>query len=90
MASKIQTADSMLGIDDREIRVGDRVAYVTSGYSHQINFRVGTVSKIRVLANGKRVASVKYDGRKYDYVNKRYENVICTSAMQTPRIVKIG
>jgi acid phosphatase class B len=77
--------DSMRDIVGNEVRVGDRVAFVTTGYSHRVKLRVGTVSKIRYSKLSRtNVASVRYEGEYW-----RGKTTL-TSVMQLPRVVKIS
>lgn len=76
----------MLDIDGKEVRVGDRVAFVTSGYGHNVKFRTGVVSKIRLGYNGQGAATVSYQKAKY-YGSDRV--VEAKSIMQLPRIAKL-
>lgn len=79
--------ESMLDIDGKVVRVGDRVAFVTTGYSHNVNFRVGIVSKIRPGYNGRGAATVSYL-KPVRYGSDSVKEV--KSVMQLPRIAKIG
>ena len=86
--------ESMLDIAGNEVRVGDRVAFVTTGYSHNINFRVGVVTKIREGYRGRGAATVEWvdTSSRYDYRTGTRSSgpVTRKSAMQLPRIAKIG
>lgn len=78
--------DTMHDIAGNIVRVGDKVAFVTTGFCHRVNFRIGTVSKIRYSKLSRRnVASVKYE-----HVHWNGQREMVTSAMQLPRVVKIS
>lgn len=78
--------ESMRDVMGNEVRVGDKVVFVTTGYSHRVNLRVGIVSKIRYdYYKGISVASVKYEGVSYGGIKRTI-----TSGMRLPRLVKIS
>lgn len=85
--------ESMLDIDGNVVRVGDRVAFVTTGYSHKVNFRVGIVTKIRAGWHGRGAATVSYIDKRnnYDPKTKCFTTMPVSrkSVMQLPRIALI-
>ena len=85
--------DVMFDLYGKEVRVGDEVAFVISGYSHSIKLRKGIVSKIRPGYNGRNnVATVTYTASprfKSNYDDN--ESVLTSkSVMKLPRVIKIG
>lgn len=85
--------ESMIDIDGNVVRVGDRVAFVTTGYCHRVNFRTGIVTKIRPGYNGQGAATVSYidKNQRWDYKTGKYIKGPFTRkcAMQLPRIALI-
>jgi len=92
MTSKVQTIDWMLDIDGVVVRVGDRVAFVTTSYGHCVSFRTGKVVKIRINNEGKSAASVQVQVPNYDYKTGKYDGTFSaqTIAMSKARLAKIG
>lgn len=85
--------ESMIDIDGNVVRVGDRVAFVTTGYSHRVNFRTGIVTKIRDGYNGQGAATVSYidKNERWDYKTGKWNSTPTTRkcSMQLPRIALI-
>ena len=86
--------ESMKDIEGNDVYLGDRVAFITSGYNHKIKFRVGVVTKFRKGIYGKTVATVSYidSNPYYDYKTQTLikESREKKCAMQLPRLVKLG